>query len=335
MNLRGPAFAVATLCTALTLTTATATAADPVGIAATIDIPCAASTLRQNADWYLPAGSPRGSIWLQHGFARTNANVAYLARSFAAAGYLVFAPSLPFLDISGCTLQNLGDNTGFLNNVAHLFGTASDPSGPLAQSLAAAAHSARRPDLRMPSQFVFIGHSAGAEAIEYVAHRLHTTYPQTWPALRGLVLLDPVKSFLGNNTERALTDLDTTAIPILTISAPPSLCNSLGSGTAAVQQLLHRSYVGIRIDSGVHTDAEGTSGDMMGDLLCGTPESVNISTLQTVAIGWAGDFFTGTRTADYYPADAPRSDVAEAEAAVAGAVAAAPSAQILTGSSAR
>ncbi|MEU7143249.1 alpha/beta hydrolase [Nocardia sp. NPDC046473] len=332
MNLRCPASAVAILCTAVALSSATATAAEPTGIPEAIDIPCAARTLHQNADWYLPAGTPRGLLWLQHGFARTDANVAALAEDFAAAGYLVFAPSLPFIDISGCTLQNLGDNTGFLNNVADLFGTATDPTAPLARSLARAADSARRTDLRIPDQLVFIGHSAGAEAIEYVAHRLHTDYPGTWPSLRGLVLLDPVKSFLGNNTERALADLDTTALPILTISAPPSLCNSLGSGTAAVQQLLHRSYVGIRIGSGVHTDAEGPSGDLMGDLLCGTPESVNISTLRTLAIGWAGDFVTGTRTADYYPVDAPRSDAAEAKAAVANAIAAAPTAQILSGS---
>lgn len=332
MNLRGPAFAVAILCTTVAVGSATATAAEPASVPGAIDIPCAVGALHQHADWYLPAGTPRALVWLQHGFARTDANVASLAESFANAGYLVFAPSLPFVDLAGCTLQNLGDNTGFLDNVAYLFGTATDPSAPLAHSLARATDTAGRPELGMPGQLIFIGHSAGAEAIEYVAHRLHTTYPGTWPALRGLVLLDPVKSFLGNNTERALGDLDTTDIPILTISSPPSLCNSLGSGTAAVQQLLHRPYVGIRIGSGVHTDAEGASGDLLGDLLCGTPESVNISTLRTLAIGWTGDFITGTRTADYYPIDAPRSDAATAQAAIASAVTAAPSAEILSGS---
>ncbi|MBF6181631.1 alpha/beta hydrolase [Nocardia otitidiscaviarum] len=316
---------------------AVATAATPVAhaepdrVPETVDIACGDAVRHLNADWYLPDGPAGGLIWLQHGFARSNANVASLAEHFAAAGYVVFAPSLPFMDPAGCTLQNLGDNTGFLGNIADLFATDAEPTNSLARSFAAATATAHRPDLRLPRQTVFVGHSAGGEAVEYVARRLHTDHPAAFADLRGLVLLDPVKSFLGDNTDQALTDLDHTDLPILDIAAKPSPCNLYGVGTDTLQRLLHRRYLGIRIGTGVHTDAEGPSGDTLGNLVCGDPTSVNISTLQTLAVGWATDYFTGTRTAAYYPAHAPAADAAAAHSAVTDAVSAAPEAEILTG----
>ncbi|MCU1644184.1 MAG: alpha/beta hydrolase family protein [Nocardia sp.] len=278
-------------------------AADPVRLPGTVDIPCAGGTLNQSADWYLPSGQPRGLVWVQHGFARSNDNVAALAETLSTAGYLVFAPSLPFLNLDGCTLQNLGSNTPFLDHIADLFATAADPTGVLAQSLAAAATHAGRPIPEMPGLLAFIGHSAGAEAVEYVAHRLHSTYPTTWQNLRGLVLLDPVKSFLGDNTDRALTDLDATDLPVLAVSGPPSLCNNFGSGTTALQTLLHRPFLGVRLPAGEHTDAEGTSSDALGELLCGVPQAGNVDAVQRLTTGWTDDFFTGARTTGYYPDD--------------------------------
>ncbi|MET9490745.1 alpha/beta hydrolase [Nocardia sp. NPDC006630] len=320
MSLRGSTLTIlAAVCTAAVTGVGTA---EPPGLPGSVEIACAASTLHQSAAWYLPTGQPRGLVWVQHGFARDNDNVAALAETLADAGYLAFAPSLPFLNLSGCTLQNLGDNTPFLNQVADLFATADDPAGPLARSLETAAAGSGRPVPAMPGQLVFIGHSAGAEAVEYVAHRLHTTAPATWSKLRGLVLLDPVKSFLGNNTETALTDLDATGLPMLTVSAPPSLCNNFGGGTAAMEALLHRPFIGVRIPAGEHTDAEGASSDGIGELLCGVPQAANVTVLQRLTSGWTDDFIDGTHTAAYYPGDP----------ADPGGIPAAPGAQILGGS---
>ncbi|MGW4248440.1 alpha/beta hydrolase [Nocardia sp. NPDC004722] len=304
MSLRGSTLTVlAAACIAAVAGISPAAAESPV-LPGTIDLPCATSTLRQTVDWYLPAGVPRGLVWVQHGFARASENVAALSESLAAAGYLVFAPSLPFLNLDGCTLQNLGDNTAFLDQVAGLFTTADDPSGPLARSLAAAAARAGRTAPELPRRFVFLGHSAGAEAVEYVAHRLHTTAPAIWPRVRGLVLLDPVKSFLGDNTDIALADLDPTGLPILTVSGPPSLCNALGSGTTALQTLLHRPFVGVRLPTGEHTDAEGDSSDTLGELFCGVPQSANVTVVQHLAIDWTTDFFSAPLASDPHTATA-------------------------------
>ncbi|MEV6278903.1 hypothetical protein [Nocardia sp. NPDC051832] len=277
---------------ALIAVTAAGTATAGTQISGSVDIRCAAGTLHQDASWYLPDGKPTAMVWIQHGFARSNAQIGALAASFADAGYLVFAPSLPFMQLQGCTLQNLGDNNAFLHNVAELFGTATDPAGALAAGLAAAARRSGVPVPELPSDLVFLGHSAGAEAVTFVADRIRSTHPETFTGLRGVILLDPVKSFIGDNIARALTGLDPTGLPILTISAAPALCNSFGIGTTAVQSL-RRPFVGIRLRGGVHTDAEGASSDPLGTLFCGTPTAANAATLSTLALGWTGDFLSG------------------------------------------
>ncbi|GAB2680276.1 alpha/beta fold hydrolase [Nocardia goodfellowii] len=295
MTLRRPVLTA--VAAALIAVIGTGTTAATTQLSGSVDIRCAASTLHQDADWYLPTAKPTAMVWIQHGFARSNAQIGALARGFAEAGYLVFAPSLPFMQWQGCTLQNLGDNSAFLHNVAELFGTATDPTGALAAGLATAARRNGVPVPELPSELVFLGHSAGAEAVTFVADRIRSTHPQTFIGLRGVILLDPVKSFIGDNIARALTGLDPTGLPILTISAAPALCNSFGVGTAAVQTQLRRPFVGIRLRDGVHTDAEGASSDPLGTLLCGTPTAVNAATLRTLALGWTGDFLTGATAA--------------------------------------
>ncbi|UGY91937.1 hypothetical protein [Streptomyces gobiensis] len=274
----------------------------------TVDVSCAVFTYRQSADWYFPSGAsgaPKGLIWLQHGFARANDHMTDLAGRYAAAGYLVFAPTLRSADIFGCTLQNIGNNKPFLDNVAKWFAAADSPTSQLARSYASAKSQAGRTDLgALPTAFVFSGHSAGAETTEYVAHRLRADHPAAFTKLRGLVLLDPVKSFIGNNTDASLSQLAKTSLPILTVSSPGYSCNNGGSGTTALQQLLPRPFVGVRLATGAHTDAEGSSTDDAGTFLCGTPQQKNVSALQTLAVGWAKDAFTGARTTDLYPGGA-------------------------------
>lgn len=267
----------------------------------TVEIRCAFTILKQDADWYFPSGTPQGLVWLQHGFARSNGNVADLASKYAAAGYLVFAPTLPTANIFGCTLENIGDNTDFLGNVADLFAKMGDPSDKLGRSFGMAKAEAGRPGLALPGPLVFSGHSAGGEAVGYVAGRLRTDGAAAWARLRGLVLLDPVKSFIGDNLDTGLGAVDGTGRVIRTISGPDGTCNNSGSGTDAVQAGVHAPFVGVRLTTGAHTDAEGASTDALGTLACGTPKAENVATLQTFAVAWAKDAFTGAQTAAYLP----------------------------------
>lgn len=267
----------------------------------TVEIRCAFTVLNQGADWYFPAGAPQGLVWLQHGFARSKDNVADLASKYAGAGYLVFAPTLPTANLYGCTLQNLGNNTDFLGNVADLFAKMSDPADKLGRSFAKAKAQAGRSDLALPGSLVFSGHSAGGEAVSYVAGRLRTDAPAAWAGLRGLVLLDPVKSFIGSNLDTGLKAVDGTGRMVRTISGPDGTCNNGGSGTDTVQADVHAPFVGVRLTDGEHTDAEGASTDSVGTLACGTPQAANVEALQTFAVAWAKDAFNGTQTAAYLP----------------------------------
>ncbi|MFJ3666897.1 hypothetical protein ACIPSE_10625 [Streptomyces sp. NPDC090106] len=295
-----PAVAAA-LCVLATPSTAPAATA-VTSASTTVDVSCAAFTYHPDADWYFPAGTPKGLVWLQHGFARSGVNMADLAEHYAAAGYLVFVPTLPSADIFGCTLQNLGNNKPFLNNVATWFSGAANASGQLATSYARAAALAGRTGTALPATFLFSGHSAGGEAVEYVAQRLRGSSPATFAKLKGLVLLDPVASAIGDNTAASLAGLATTSLPVRTVSSPPYLCNSSASGTTALQEVYAGTpFVGVELTSGSHVDAEGASVDAAGSLACGTSQAKNISALQTLAVGWAADAFDGTTTATYYP----------------------------------
>ncbi|WP_280503978.1 hypothetical protein [Nocardia farcinica] len=297
--------------TAAALFAPAVTRAEPITrVDSTVDIPCRGAVQHRNASWHIPAGEPEGLVWLQHGCARTEAHVADLAARLAEAGHLVFTPGLPFLDPNGCTLQNLTGNRDFLGGVAALLAEATDPAGALATSLRAALAEAGRTPTAPPAPMVFLGHSAGAEAVTYVAHRLSAEHPGAWTNLRGLILLDPVKSFVDNNTDAALAALDHTELPIWTIAAAPSWCNSFGDGLTAVRTHLHRPFLGVRLPGGTHVDAEGASADVAGSLLCGTPRQTEVSTLATLAVGWAEDCLAGTTTARLYPDAAGRLDAA-------------------------
>ncbi|MFF5228798.1 hypothetical protein [Dactylosporangium sp. NPDC000521] len=99
----------------------------------TVDVPRAGLTYHPSADWFLPAGTAKGLVHLQHGFSRSNGNLADLAEHYAAAGFVVFAPTLPSAGIFGCTVSNLGNNDPFLNNVATWLGQANSSGGTLAR----------------------------------------------------------------------------------------------------------------------------------------------------------------------------------------------------------
>jgi pimeloyl-ACP methyl ester carboxylesterase len=274
-------------------------------VSTTVDVGCSIFTYHQAADWYFPATSrPKALVYLQHGFSRSNGNMQDLAEHYAAAGFLVFAPTLPSADIYGCTVSNLGNNNPFLNNVAAWLGTATTSSGNLAKSYATAAAAAGRTGQALPSRFIIAGHSAGGESATYIANRLRTTYPAAFAKLKFVQLLDPVKSAIGNNEPAALAGLATTSLPILAISSPPYLGNSNASGTVALTDALGRSFLGVRLVTGCHCDAEGASTDGLCTLLDGTPQAKNITALQTLAVAWAVDAADGTTTAGYYPGGA-------------------------------
>ena len=268
----------------------------------TTDVACASTTRAVPTTWYFPSTPPLGLVWLQHGFVEGKKVWSAFATEVAASGYLVMATTLSTVSPLGCTVEHLIDNTGFLNNIADVLAHKDDPNGALATSVAMAAAEAGRPVTPLPDKLVFVGHSAGVEAVEYVAERLHSTYPGAFTQLRGIVSEDGVKSFIGSNTDVALAGLASTALPIYATASPHLLCNYFRRGTKAIERYLpDRPFHGVNITAGAHGDALGPSSPLYENLVCGRPKPDNVAAVWGLTRGWIADMFAGTITPDFYP----------------------------------
>lgn len=85
-------------------------------------VACSHLTYPMATAWYFPAAAPLALVWMQHGFVEDKHVWSALARELATRGYLVMATTLPTFNIFGCTVENLGNNTAFLDNIANVFG---------------------------------------------------------------------------------------------------------------------------------------------------------------------------------------------------------------------
>lgn len=266
-------------------------------------VKCSVFTYTPQVDWYMPSTTPKGLVWLQHGFSRTNGNMGDLAKKYAEAGYVAMATTYPSADIFGCTIQNLGNNDPFLNNVTKLLGEGNNTGGELHRNFNE-ARSAAGVSYSLPQRYILVGHSAGGEMMSYVANRLRTNHAGQFAKVKGLVLLDPVKSMINENMTGALTGLKDTGLPIATISSPPYTANSDASGTTVLRSVIQRPWVGVQLTTGCHCDAEGATTDVLCTLTSGTPQAQNIAALQTLAVNWGNDWATGVTNPTYYPGGA-------------------------------
>ena len=270
-------------------------------VSGTVATRCAFLTYQTPVDWYFPAGDAKALVWLQHGFAENKDLYAGYARQLADNGFLVAATTLPSADLFGCTVNNLGNNTVYLNNVATLFGTKDATSGALNASFRAARVTAGRADLAMPHKLAFVGHSAGGEAVSYVAGRLRTAYPATFAQLKGLVLEDPVASPAGSNLATGLSALAPTGVPVYALASPKNSCNADQSGTQQLITNLPGRFHGAQISTGVHQDIYGSDNTALFNLLCGTPKVGNTNAVRTLTTGWLTGFADGTGDPAYFP----------------------------------
>ncbi len=268
-------------------------------------VPCAFRTLQLPTDWYLPDRIPVGGlVYLQHGFAESRKDWREFAALVAAAGFVVFAPTLPKIDALGCTVQNLLPNHRFLAAVGDLFLGIGDPAGALRRSFAAALAAAGEVGTALPTRLAIIGHSAGGEAALVVARRL--TGEPSAPVrdhasvdLRCVVLADPVRSIVGDSMPTALRALARTPVPIRVLAAPPSSCNARQSGTRTVlNELAGRTFLGALITAGSHGDIFGGSVNRLERRTCGSPRQLNINAVQSLALGWLTDAMTDGKPPD-------------------------------------
>ncbi len=261
-----------------------------------------------DADWYFPnqAEEPAGLIYLQHGFFRSKANVSALAVQLAEqTNSVVVVPTVasnPFAQ-GGCWVN--GD--AMHRAVAGLF--VGDMAGLTASATAAAGH-----PVILPTQFVLAGQSAGGNLAASAA--AYTVDNGAIDRLRAVVMFDGVDN--GGRIaagSAALTGVN--ARPVFQIAADCALCNVFGAGTSALVDSRPDGFVGVRLEGGKHTDAEGASSGLIGMLTCGVPDSANVAAVPVIAAGWINDVFTGSQNG-LYGAGGERFHVGAATAVVLG-----------------
>ena len=261
-----------------------------------------------DADWYFPnqAEEPAGLIYLQHGFFRSKANVSALAVQLAEqTNSVVVVPTVasnPFAQ-GGCWVN--GD--AMHRAVAGLF--VGDMAALTASATAAAGH-----PVILPTQFVLAGQSAGGNLAASAA--AYTVDNGAIDRLRAVVMFDGVDN--GGRIaagSAALTGVN--ARPVFQIAADCALCNVFGAGTSALVDSRPDGFVGVRLEGGKHTDAEGASSGLIGMLTCGVPDSANVAAVPVIAAGWINDVFTGSEDG-LYGAGGERFHIGDATAVVLG-----------------
>ncbi len=284
--------------------TPSAVTAAPAAIASSdIATECAGKPVRVAVRWYFPPGEPSAIVWLQHGFSRTAANLDSVARAYAESGFLVVSPTLDSVNLGGCAVAyNIADNAAFARTIGGVFGSGRDTGSPLATSLREARDSAHRPDVTMPYRMIFSGHSAGGEFVVVAADALRRADPVAYRRLAGLMLFDPVNSFFGVNFATAAASLAAAGLPIRVIASQPSVSNNFGQGVSVLQETTRQEFLGSRLVTGIHIDAEGESTDLIGELSeLAVPRPRNGRVIRALATGWSSDMVADTATPTYYP----------------------------------
>lgn len=284
--------------------TPSAVTAAPAAVSSSdIATECAGKPVRVAVRWYFPPGEPSAIVWLQHGFSRTAANLDSVARAYAKSGFLVVSPTLDSVNLGGCAVAyNIADNAAFARTIGGVFGSSRDTGSPLATSLREARDSAHRPDVTMPYRMIFSGHSAGGEFVVVAADALRRADPVAYRRLAGLMLFDPVNSFFGVSFATAAASLAAAGLPIRVIASQPSVSNNFGQGVSVLQETTRQEFLGSRLVTGIHIDAEGESTDLIGELSeLAVPRPRNGRVIRALATGWSSDMVADTATPTYYP----------------------------------
>jgi hypothetical protein len=233
------------------------------------------------AEWHLPDGDARALVTVQHGFARTCANVRG-------------------------TAQRLMEDQGVATLCLNAPMVMGNP--PLAEALAGVIVAGLfMPDERpVPERIVVGGHSAGA----HFASRLGWSLAEQAPSrLGGAVLFDPVAGDASFDDNLSAIGARGTR-PVLAITATAHPCNADHNAYNGLRRVMVEAlevgrdgFVGLELtERSTHIDAEGRDTDLLAVLSCGgRPRRGNVDALRMLSGAWALDAALDARRAEYYP----------------------------------
>ncbi|PJJ53847.1 alpha/beta hydrolase family protein [Mumia flava] len=281
---------IATLVGGLLATAAPASAASACNgytssSSACVSSPVTLGSSTYDADWYVPSTTPQALVLVEHGFARSCANLRGTSRAIAERGLLVV-----------CLDEDM---------------TAGNPELAVTFADALADRTVTPPDgLALPQRYVVGGHSAGGHFAALVGERLAE---RGYAGLAGAVLFDPVAAEGFSDALKAVSDGGTR--PVLAVAARPGVTNlannsfgalrDLGADFVGIQLVWSRFVLGWPTGGSCHTDVEGEDTDLIGTAgaLC-APTSTQTTRLRDFGATWAYDLATGTRTASHWCGDA-------------------------------
>ncbi len=220
--------------------------------------------------WYIPDSPPTGWILLQHGFQRNKNNLDDLATFYMDNGLMVLTINSSVTRGNRSLARNVADD--LIDNPL------TPPNG-----------------IQLPDNLVIAGHSAGGLFMSYLGGRL---MERNFDGLRGVILFDPVDANNGMNAN--LQAVINNGLPVLSILANSSSCNSSNNALQPLRALSDL-YVGIKLtDNSKHTDVEGSSTGGILRFICGAPAQKNVSYLKDFSLNWAKDMMNDTYSSDYY-----------------------------------
>lgn len=240
--------------------------------------------------WWVPAGRPIvGVAWLQHGYARNPHYLNALAAAFADVGLVVAMPTVEsfrrkrsindedFLDGIGAALADVTRTDGLVRDVVTRAGR----------------QIGRDVDATALTRLVLVAHSAGCAVVARAARRaLADGTP-----IRGVVLLDATDN-LAKSFTSSVGGL--VGVPVRGVFAQPSWCNRKGQGARALLAA-RDGFVGIRLTTGTHCDAEGRDTDRVCRTMCGKPDPANVDVLYEATTAWTRSLLLEAVPTDWEP----------------------------------
>ena len=233
----------------------------------------------RQATWYLPDEAPTGWMLLQHGFQRNKSNLDDIATHLMDNGLMVLTINSSVSNGNPNLAKDVADDL--------IDSPPTPPNGIL-----------------LPENLVIAGHSAGGLFMSHLGARL---MERNYSGLNGAILFDPVdaSNAIQGNAQSMLDN----QVPVLSILANSSSCNSSNNAQQPLQNL-SAEFVGIKLtNDSKHTDVEGSSTGGIITWLCGTPKSYNVDYVKEYTLNWALDMVNQTQTSDYYPGGAKLSQL--------------------------
>jgi pimeloyl-ACP methyl ester carboxylesterase len=228
------------------------------------------------AEWQVPAAPPTGLVLLQHGFARSCANLRGTARRVAEGGAMTLCLDADMAGGSPSLAQALA------NALTHGGMTAPDGTP-------------------VPARIVVGGHSAGAVFAAGVGRSLAEREPER---LAGAVLLDPVATAAFADDLAAVSQAGQR--PVRAIMAAAHRCNAHLNALPALRRVADaaRDAAGddlVAVDVGAdstHVDAEGEDTSALAATACGSPRPDRIEALRVLTARWVAEALAGRHVGD-------------------------------------